>query len=132
MSKENVATVRAFYERAARGDFGGWDELDLADDFEFVTSPELPDAGSYRGEAARRWSDAWVDSFEGLTMEATEIIDAGDQVVVGIHQRGRVPGSQAEVEGRWWQVATFRDGQMIRAELFPERAEALEKAGLPG
>lgn len=50
MSEKNVEIVRAAYERAARGefDFGDW-----AEDFEFVTSPELPDAGVYRGEEAR-------------------------------------------------------------------------------
>jgi hypothetical protein len=34
------------------------------------------------------------------------------------------------VEGRWWQVMTFRDGLIVRSEVFPERAEALEAAGL--
>jgi ketosteroid isomerase-like protein len=53
MSQENVEATRAVYERFARGDFS-W-SADLADDFEYVTSPETPDAGSYRGEAARRW-----------------------------------------------------------------------------
>jgi ketosteroid isomerase-like protein len=127
MSRENMEVVRALYERAARGDFG----FDLfADDFEFVTSPELPDAGTYRGDAARRWIEAWIESFEGLTIEATEIVDAGDRVVVGIHQRGRLPGSPNMVEGRWWQALTFSAGLVVRSELFPERAQALEAAGL--
>ena len=38
-------------------------------------------------------------------MEATEIIDAGDMVVVGILQRGRFRGGEAMTEGRWWQRA---------------------------
>ena len=50
MSQENVEIVRAFYERLARGDFSVLD--DLPDDFAFVTSDELPDAGDYRGSAA--------------------------------------------------------------------------------
>ena len=128
MSQENVEIMRASYERAARGDFNYMDLL--ADDAEFVTSPELPDAGVYRGEAARRWIETWIDSFEGLTMEATEIIDADDKVVVGIFQQGRLRGSETTVDGRWWQVATFRDGKVIRSELFPERSAALEAAGL--
>ena len=128
MSRENVEVVRAGYERAARGDFSSFE--DFADDFEFVTSPELPDAGTYRGEAAKEWIASWVGSFDGLTMEATEIIDAGDKVLVGIFQRGRPRGSETVVEGRWWQVMTFRDGLITRSELFPERAQALEAVGL--
>ena len=129
MSQENVALVHAAYEEFSRGDFSGWAEL--PDDFEFVASPELPDAGTYRGEAARRWLKAWSDSFERLTIEATEIIDAGgDKVVVGIVQRGRPHGSQSVVEGRWWVVATLREGEFVRSELVPHRYEALEAVGL--
>jgi hypothetical protein len=35
------------------------------------------------------------------------------------------------VEGRWWQVVTLREGEVARAETYPERAQALEAAGLP-
>jgi ketosteroid isomerase-like protein len=128
MSQENVETVRAAFERYARGDFSSW--ADFPDDFEFVTSPELPDADTYRGESARRWLTAWVESFEQLTVEATETIDAGDKVVVAILQRGRPRGSQTVVEGRWWQVLTLRGGEVARIESFPQRAQALKAAGL--
>jgi ketosteroid isomerase-like protein len=103
---------------------------DLADEFEWVSSPELPDAGTYRGEAAKRWIAAWVESFEGFTAEATEIIDAGDKVFVEIFQRGGVAGSQTVVEGHWWIVVTVREGVAVRSEAFVERAQALEAAGL--
>ncbi len=126
MSEQNVETVRAAYERAAHGEFS----LDAyAEDFEFVTSPELPDAGTYRGEEARRWIRAWIDSFEELTIEATELIDAGEVVIAGILQRGRPPGGEAPIEGRWWHVMRFREGLIVRSELYPERDQALKAAG---
>jgi ketosteroid isomerase-like protein len=129
MSQENVEIVRAMHEQFARGDFSAW--ADLPDDFEFVASPELPDAGTYRGEAATRWMTAWVESSEGHTIKATEIIDASDdKVFVAILQRGRPRGSQRVVEGRWWVVMTLRRGELARTEVFPERARALEAAGL--
>ncbi len=128
MSQENMEIVRTAFEQFARGDFSAW--ADFPDDFEFVTSPELPDAGTYRGEAALRWLTAWVESFEELTVEATEISDAGDKVVVAILQRGRPRESETVVEGRWWQVVTLRGGEVARIESFPERAQALEAAGL--
>jgi ketosteroid isomerase-like protein len=131
MSQENVEIVRAAYEPTARGDFT-WADLQSAivDDFEFVTSPELPDAGTYRGKEAIAWMRAWVESFDDLTMEATEIIDGGDKVVVGLYPRGKPRGSQTVVEGRWWQALTLRDGLIVRSETYPERGQALEAAGL--
>jgi ketosteroid isomerase-like protein len=45
MSLQNVEIVRDAYEPVARGDFTWAAKAVLADDFEFVTSPELPDAG---------------------------------------------------------------------------------------
>ena len=129
MSEENVEIVRAMYEPFARGDFSAW--ADLPEDFVFVASPELPDAGTYHGDAAVRWMTAWVESFEGHKIEATEIIDAGgDKVLVAIVQRGRPRGSQTVVEGHWWVVMTLPGGELARAEVFPERAQALEAAGL--
>jgi ketosteroid isomerase-like protein len=128
MSQANVEIVRGFYEQAAKGDFSP--VSDLSDDFVFVTSPELPDAGTYRGEAARRWVESWVQSFEGLTIEATEIIGAGEKVFVGILQRGRLAGGEKAVEGRWWGVYTFSEGEPTQLQLFPDRTQALKAAGL--
>ena len=128
MSEGNVQLLRAAFEQYAHGDFSPIEAL--GDDFELVISPEAPDAGTYRGEEARRWLRAWVTSFEGMTIEATEIVDSGDEVFLGMIQRGRPPGSAASVEGRWWQVSTFREGEIVRAEMFPERAQALKAAGL--
>jgi ketosteroid isomerase-like protein len=71
-----------------------------------------------------------VESFEGFTAEATEIIDAGDKVFVAISQRGGVHGSGTVVEGLWWIVMTVREAVVVRSEAFVERAQALEAAGL--
>ena len=42
--------------------------------------------------------DGVADSFEEITIESTETIDAGDEVFAGILQRGRPHGSRAVVE----------------------------------
>jgi ketosteroid isomerase-like protein len=128
MSEENVEALRAAFERYAHGDFSPIGAL--GDDFELVISPDAPDAGTYRGEAARRWLRAWVASFEEMRIEATEILDCGDKVFLGMTQRGRPPGSAASVQGQWWQVSTFHEGELVRAEMFAERGQALEAAGL--
>jgi ketosteroid isomerase-like protein len=128
MSEQNVEALRAAFERYAHGDFSPIGLL--GDDFELVISPEAPDAGTYRGEEARGWLRAWVASFEEMTIEATEILDAGDKVFLGMIQRGRPRGSAALVEGRWWQVSTFRGREIVRVEMFADRTQALEAAGL--
>jgi ketosteroid isomerase-like protein len=129
MPQENVDLLRGLFNRTARGDFSRW-FAEVSDDFVFVASPELPDAGTYRGEDARQWITAWVESFQGHTIAAMDFIEAGDKVFFAILQRGRPRGSQVAVEGGWWVVSTFRDGRVVRVEVFPDRAQALEAAGL--
>ena len=130
MSEENVEVVRALYEELSRGDFSEIERL--GDDFEFVTGPDVPDAGTYRGEAARRWLRAWLGSFERLVAEPMTVVDAGDKVVVEGVQRGRPHDSAADVKGRWWFVHTLHYGIPVRTQGLPGRAEALEAAGLSG
>jgi ketosteroid isomerase-like protein len=72
----------------------------------------------------------WVESFEGHTIEATEIVDAGDKVFVAFLQRGRPRGGQSMMERGWWMVITLREGVVARGQVFPNRAQALEAAGL--
>jgi ketosteroid isomerase-like protein len=63
-------------------------------------------------------------------MEAREFIDAGDDLIVSMTNRGR--GRRSGVETSWdvWLVWTVRDGTAIRGQAFMSKAEALEAAGL--
>jgi hypothetical protein len=91
----------------------------------------MPDAGTYRGAAAREWATAWVNSFDRLTQEPIEFIDAGDdQVLVEFIQRGWTAGSDVPVELRTWSVSTVRDSNFLRWLLFQNRNDALKAAGL--
>jgi ketosteroid isomerase-like protein len=129
MSQEAIDIARAAFEQFARGDFSA--NAGLSDEFELVLAPEMPDAGSYRGAAARRWLAAWVDSFDRMTQEAIEFIDAGDdQAVIEVLQRGWMSGSKAPVELRTWSVLTVQNGTPVRVQLFQIRSHALEAAGL--
>ena len=129
MSQEHIDWLRPQFEQFAKSDFSAYSEL--PDDFELVLAPEMPDAGSYRGQAAARWMMSWVESFHRLTIEAIEFVDAGeDQVVIEMLQRGSLAGSAEVVETRTWAVDTFREGALVRVELFQAREEALEAAGL--
>ncbi len=63
-------------------------------------------------------------------MATREFTDAGDHVVVEVFQRGRGRASGAEVEGRFWFVYEIRDGRIMRQDVFGDRRQALEVAGL--
>jgi ketosteroid isomerase-like protein len=123
VSEPLVSGLRVAFDQFARGDFAAFEVL--PDDFELRLDPQMPDAGSYRGETARNWLTSWVDSFERMTYEAIEFVDRGDRVVVEVIQRGWSAGSEQPVELRHWAVATEADGRLRRLELFLDEAEAL-------
>jgi ketosteroid isomerase-like protein len=130
MSQESVDVARAAFEQFARGDFSAF--AALPDEFELVLAPEMPDAGIYRGEEARRWLAAWVGSFDRLTQELVDLSEAGNgRLLAEFVQRGWTAGSDVPVELPSWSLATFRDGSLLRMELFMNRDAAAEAAGLP-
>ena len=63
-------------------------------------------------------------------MTHEEFVDAGDRVVVALHLRGRGRGSGVEIDARFFDVYTIRDGKIVRMDEFTERFAALEAAGL--
>ena len=130
MSQEHVDAMRAVFAQFARGDFSAFSQV--AEDFEFVTHPEMPDAGTYKGAAADQYRQAWLDSFEEFTMQAVELVDAGDKVLAEVIHRGRPRGGSTEIAQLWWAVISFRDTEVVRMQLFADRKEARLAAGLAG
>jgi ketosteroid isomerase-like protein len=80
-------------------------------------------AGSDQPDATGAWDEHQV--------ELVELIDAGDQRVVGvIYERGKLKGSDAWVEHPRGAVYTVRDQRVVRYEEYEDRVQALEAAGL--
>jgi ketosteroid isomerase-like protein len=87
------------------------------------------DRDIYDIDQFRRLFDEYVGSWKDFQLGADEFIDAGDDVVVPF--TNRVRGRDGiELQGRGSFVWTIRDGAVVRACLYQERAEALEAAGL--
>jgi ketosteroid isomerase-like protein len=87
--------------------------------------------GTYVGvDETDEWLADWFDSFEDWSFEIEEVFDAGDRVVTIVRQRGTAKHGGPEVEMRFAQVWTFRDGLAARVEMYADRDEALEAAGL--
>jgi ketosteroid isomerase-like protein len=137
MSQENAEIVRAVYERWSEGDFRAGVEL-LDPHVVLVLDPGFaaflvsnPDKGAFYGvEAVAAYTRGILEPMTRLTMEAEEIVAAGDSVFVGVRQRGVGSASGAPTEARYFTLWSFRGDKVIRIESFPERSKALEAAGL--
>ena len=63
----------------------------LADDVEVYASPEMANAGTFRGhDGFVAWMTSWTDAWERVTAEVTGNTPVGERhVVTSIHQTGR-------------------------------------------
>jgi len=130
MSRKNVELVRRAYEAFNRGDLDGA-VADIAPDCEYVATGAIPGVeGVYRGpEGFKRFLGWLLNEFDDARAEIHEVIEAGDQVLVSLTNRGRGKQSGVEVDWQVWQLWTVRDGTTRRGQGFTSREEALEAVG---
>ena len=76
------------------------------------------------------WLAEWLEGFVNWSIDVEELFDAGDRVVTIVSQRASAKHGGPEVEMRLAQVWTFRDGLLTRMEMYADRDEAAEAAGL--
>jgi ketosteroid isomerase-like protein len=88
---------------------------------------ELPTQGH---EAVRASLAHWKAEWDDYKVMPEEFVDMGDSVVVTVRLHGRGRGSGVEIDARFYDVYTLRDGKIVRMDQFTERAEALEAVGL--
>jgi uncharacterized protein len=131
MSQENVELVRRMLDV--------YNERSFADNVELIdpaivwdlSRVELPDGAVYTGRLELTgFVETWEEGFESEHVEAQEILDAGDRVVVFVRHRGRGRLSGIEVDQTFAMVWTMRDGRAVRMDMYPTREEALEAVGL--
>lgn len=126
MSKENVALVRAVYDRFRADDNDA--ALALLDpEIEVRDRPEAPDPQVYHGhEGVLESLGASRATFDGLDLVPEEFIDMGDQVVVVFRFRGTGRESGVPVDERLAHRWTIDDGKAVRMTVHSSRDEALE------
>jgi ketosteroid isomerase-like protein len=89
----------------------------------------FPEAVTYHGPGeVREFLRQWAGAFDDFGFEAEEAVEAGDHVVVRLHQWGRGKDTGAEVESRTWQMFTFSDGKIVHCRGYETKDEALEAA----
>jgi ketosteroid isomerase-like protein len=132
MSRENVELVRAAFEAFLAGDLDKTAQL---------VDPELEFHGTVGGlqEGQIAHGQAQIDQmFEAEDLEAwaerrlepEEFIDAGDRVVVLLHEYRRGRGSGVELELETAVVGVVGGGRVLRIQGYMDRDAALEAAGL--
>jgi ketosteroid isomerase-like protein len=101
-------------------------------EFETVVPPEFSaEPDTYRGhEGIRRYFKLFDDAMEDVRFEAERMWEAGDAVVALVRLTARGKQTGIAVEQRSAQVWTIRDGRALRAQTFPELAEAFSAAGI--
>src|SRR5688572_26567845 len=93
MSQENVEIVRAVYERWSEGDFRA--SVDVFDPHVLLVvpsgfGPDSPDGATVLGvEAIAAYTrESLLETWADLTMEADEIVTAGECVLASVRVRG--------------------------------------------
>jgi ketosteroid isomerase-like protein len=128
MSEENVEVVRKAiaYEYHGVGDRA---EAEAIFDPQVVLNPidEGPSSGF---EAMRADMERWASAFDELKVTVEEIIDAGIKSSWSRITKGRGRESGVEVDTRFYEVYTLREGKVSRVDEYADRAEALEAVGL--
>jgi ketosteroid isomerase-like protein len=143
MSQENVELVRRLLPAPGQDlvslvhDDDVWETFTVAvapffhPDFECVVGGMPEGEATYIGLDGFRtaWRD-WTAPWATYRSEIDEIVDLGDRVLGLFHDFARLKGSTEELNQAPGNIWTVRDGKIVRWELYPERAPALEAAGL--
>ena len=131
MPPNNVDIVREAYDAVNRGD------LDMAvsciaPDMEYVARGAVPGAtGVFMGpEGVKEFIAGLYGEFDEPRADVSELLDAGDQVLVSATARGRWKLSGVETTWDTWQPWTVRNGKLVRGQGFTSREEAVAAAGL--
>jgi uncharacterized protein len=134
MSRENVEVVRRVYDAFAQQDdttpFELYSEEIVWDLSKWRRAP-LYAKPVYSGHAGVR--ENWRESLEVLgavDFELVDIIDAGGTILAAIQERAVGRSSGVPVEAHHWAVWTLTDGKIVRLQVFDDRREAVEAAGL--
>jgi ketosteroid isomerase-like protein len=129
----NLEVAAAFWEATERDLAASLPFLAADVELDFSAVQAVGAAEVYRGhDGVRRWFADWADMFEEYSATLLELTDAPpDHVVARVRARGLARGG-VPVDTVGWQVASFRDGMIVRVESFSTEHAARAAAGLPG
>jgi ketosteroid isomerase-like protein len=132
MSQENVEVVREAFESFLEGDREKTAQL---------VDPEVEFHGTVGGleegrvahglpQIVQVFEEEDLEAWEERRLDAEEFIDAGDDVVVLLHEYRRGRGSGVELETETAVVVAVSGGRVVRIQGHMDRHAALEAGGL--
>jgi ketosteroid isomerase-like protein len=122
MSQKNVEVVRRFVVLELE------EALTYADTHIVWNPVEEPAREGH--DAVRENLARWEGGWEEYEATPEEFLERGDRVLVTVRIRGRGKGSGIEIDARFYELYTLRNGKIMRMDEYTERAEALEAVGL--
>jgi ketosteroid isomerase-like protein len=132
MSQENVEVIRGGWNAWLRGDLQGLFET-FAPDVVWDTSHfrDWPEAAYYGTDGVQRFLSEWLEVWDEYEVTVEELIAVPDGRVLSLmRHRGRGRASGVPMDLPMAQIATLRDGKVIRLDNYDDRVEALETVGL--
>jgi ketosteroid isomerase-like protein len=130
VSQQNVDRAESFIAAYNRRDFDAAVEF-FDPEIEWVLPAHQQSDSCIGPEEIIRFWQGIDDTFTELQLVLQESIDAGDRVATRLRHHGVGKASGIEIdEEMYHQVATFRDGVMVRIEYVTSWPEALKAAGL--
>jgi ketosteroid isomerase-like protein len=131
MSREDVEALRAVANSAAEGDATAWLR---AMDPEVRVYPRSEEPGVrslYEGwDGVMEYMTNWYSQWEDYEVEPVKFLDAGDQVLVVLRERGRNARQEIEVEQEFSHSFRLRDGRIVEWRHYDSHDQALEALGL--
>jgi ketosteroid isomerase-like protein len=121
MSAENVEIVRAFLAAPV-------DEALAYADPGIVWNP-IEESSAQGHDAVRASLERWKGEWDDYELIPEDFADIGDRVVATVRLRGRGRASGIEIDARFYDVYTLREGKIVRMDQFAERSEALHAVG---
>jgi ketosteroid isomerase-like protein len=127
---ERVELVKRGYEAWNTGD-RSWVLEHMSEDVEWISPPEDPDPGTYRGhEGVERFWSQWRAAVGQLNFKPEELTPVGDHVVVTALRSGRGEHSGLQVSDRVIQVFSFEGDKCVRVHEYYDRDAALRELGV--
>jgi ketosteroid isomerase-like protein len=130
MSQQNVAVVHRALDALA--DFDHEQAIaNFAPDAEWHNTSEFPDARVCVGtDAILDFWKALDDEFCERGGEIEQVREAGNLVVIGVHQWGSGRASGVPFDVRFAAILQAVDQRIVRVDIYGDYAKALEAAGL--
>jgi ketosteroid isomerase-like protein len=132
MSSDDAATVRRAYEVWNESGPAAVIERFWAEDGVYREGPGWPDAGVFRGrDAALERMQSLLDLAGPIKVQLDDLIELDDgRLVACVRNVAQAPGSETPYTQSFAVVHRLRDGLIVEADYYLDRAAALQAVGL--